>query len=225
MKGINPLLYGLTDFYGTSGAFQGLGLGTGKAASLIAQANGGTGISAQAKGISELYTVVKAGRDRNALAGFNATVRSLFRDTGSTSLQGFVTFGLASVINGRREAFTELMGRVSTLNAQGSPGLGMSLVRQAVKTYEDRGTAMAAAFIEAAGDIMDRNSSSPSEMASLLGSFADTWSAVLGQTKASKDVPDLGTLAKKAGTLESGALKDYLAQVNAAVRKAGSSPA
>jgi hypothetical protein len=225
LKGINPLLYGLADFYGTSGssAFQGFSQGLSSAASLIASAKSGTSISNQAKGISELYTVVKAGKDRNALAGFNQTVRTLFKDTDAASLQGFVTFGLASVINGRREIFTEMLGSVNTLNAKGSSGLGTSIVKQAVKTYEDKGTALAGKFIDAAAGLMDRKYSSPAQMTSLLGDFVNTWNAVRTGTKASKDVPDLNTLAQKAGALDNDALKTYLAQINTAIKKASAS--
>jgi len=219
LKGINPLLYGLNDLYGKSGMFQGFSQTPNAIASLIGTGRSGMNISTQAKGISELYTMVKAGKDKNAAAGFNQTVKNLFKDTDSTSLQDFVTFGMASVVSGKRETFGKMLGCVNKLNTKAGAGLGISIVRQAVNTYEEKGTALAGKFIDTAANIMDRKFSNSAEMTSTLKDFVSTWNAVLTQTKTSKDILDLNTFAQKAKSLDNDALKTYLEQVNAAIKK------
>lgn len=226
MKGINPLLYGLNDFYGSSGSsglLQSLGQTSGSAVSFIGSGNIGMNISSQAKGLSELSTLLKADRGKTTLSGFNQTVKNLLHDTDTTSLQGFINFGLAAAVNRKKEIFTKMMNGVNALNGKDNSALGISIVKQAVKTYESKGLTLAGKFVDTATSLMDRKYANAKDMTSLVGKFTTTWNAVLTQTKTSKDIPDLNTFAKKAVSLDNDGLKVYLEQINTAIKKAGSS--
>jgi len=221
VKGISPLLYGLNDYYGTSGSLLPLAQNSSSIASLLGSATSqGTSISNQAKGISQLYSMLKADRNKTALAGLNGTVKSLIKDTDTTILNDFVTLGLGSVITGKKDTFTKLMSTMSSINAQGESSLAMSLVKQAAKTYTDKGSTVTGKFIDTAADLAGRKFTDDKEMKAVVGGFISTWNAVRSTAKSSAGIPDLSTFAKTADSLDNASLKTYLAQVNAAIKKA-----
>lgn len=165
--------------------------------------------------------MLKNGSSKNALAGLNQTVKTLIHDTDTSSLQDFVTLGLGSVITGKKDTFTKLMSTVSTLDAKGETAVGITLVKQAAKTYADKGAAITGKFIDTASNLSERKFSNDAERKSLVGGFVATWSSIRTFTKKSSEVPDLNTFAKKADSLDNTSLKTYLAKIDAAIKKAG----
>jgi hypothetical protein len=219
MKGINPLLYGLNDFLGTSGSLFTPTQNSGSIAALLGKTTSqDTSISNQAKGISQLYSMLKADRNKTALAGLNGTVRSLIKDVDPSVLNDFVTLGLGSVITGKKDAFTKLMSTMSSLNAQGENSLATSIVKQAAKTYTDKGSTLTGKFIDAAAGLAGRKFTDNDQMKALVGGFVSTWNAIRTTEKKSDSIPDLSTFAQKVGTLDNNALQAYLAKTYIAVR-------
>jgi hypothetical protein len=220
VKGINPLLYGLNDCYGTSGSLLPLTQNSTSLTSLLGKtAAQGASISNQAMGISQLSSMLKADRNRTALAGLNGTVNALIKDTDSTVLNDFVTLGLGSVITGKKGAFSKLMTTMSSLNAQGESSLATTIVKQAAKTYTDKGSTVTGKFIDTASGLANRKYTDDDEMKSVVGGFVSTWNAIRTTTKTSDDIPDLSSFARKVDSLDNASLKAYLTTVNAAVRK------
>jgi hypothetical protein len=221
MKGINPLLYGLTSFYQTSNLFQNSIQDSDSTTSLIGSTKTGMIISSQAKGISELYKFLKGNKNKNTLAGFNETIKTLVNDpSGKTNLNNFISFGENAIAKGKITTLANMLAGVKKLSTQGNSALGQSIVKQAGKTYADKGISLAVAFTDTATNIQNRTYSNSSEMTSTLKNFVDTWNSIRAQgVIKSKAVPTPAAFAEKIKSLDNDALKTYLSKVSNDLKK------
>lgn len=223
MKSINPLLYGLNDFYKSPSIFPGSMQGSDSTGSLIGSLQKNTAISSRANDISEMYKVMKLSGNKDALAGFNETVKALVKDPDGKSLDNFIAFAKESVTKGKAKAFVETLADVNRLKAQGNALLGISIIKQAGKTCAEKDFSLAAKFIGTAESLMDRKYSGTQEMASAVGNFVSTWNAVLTQKGTSKEIPGLSAFADKVKSLDNDSLKTYLSEVNSIIKNANKS--
>jgi len=216
MNNINSLLYGWNGFNQTSNLFQNNILNSNLTTSLIGSAKTGTTLSSQAKGISELYNILKCYGNKNTLTGFNDTIKMLAADSsGKTNLDNFIRFGKDAIAKGKTRMLASMLAGVKDLNSQGNSALGLSIVKQAGETYANQGIGLAAIFTDTVTSIQDRTYSRSSEKTSALQSFIDTWSALSAKgVLKSKGVPDPAAFAAKIKTLDNQSLNTYLSQVS-----------